>query len=136
MAESFTRRAGSSLKIYLKGVAKHVAPKKKISAKAVMVDLKEGMSDSDLMGKYGLSFQSLQDLFTKLIEAKLATKGYFQKRAMRQATGRSREQKTKTCSFCGYSSQGSFKKCPRCGEDSTEWLDTAELTDILSSSFE
>lgn len=113
-----------------------MAARKKISAKAIMVDLKEGLSDSELMGKYGLSFQSLQDLFAKLINAKLATRAYFEKRAMRQATGRSKEQKAKTCSFCGYSALEPFKKCPRCGEDATEWLDTAELTDILSSSFE
>ena len=113
-----------------------MAAKKKISAKAIMVDLKQGMSDSELMEKYGLSFQALQELYTKLIDAKLATKAYFEKRAMKRATGRSKEQKSKTCSFCGYSSKESFKKCPRCGEDSTEWLDTAELTDILSSSFE
>ncbi len=114
-----------------------MAAKKKISAKEIMVDLKEGMSDSDLMGKYGLSFQSLQELFTKLIDAKLATKAYFEKRAMKQATGRRpKGDKTKTCSFCGYSGDQAFQKCPRCGEDSTEWLDTAELTDILSSSFE
>lgn len=113
-----------------------MAVKKKISAKAIMTDLKAGSTDAELMDKYGLTFQGLQDLFKKLIEAKLATQAYFDKRAMRHTPGKPKEKKTKTCSFCGFSSTDPFKKCPRCGEDSTEWLDTAELTDILSSSFE
>ena len=37
-------------------------PVKKISAKAIMTDLKVGMSDTELMEKYNISFQGLQDL--------------------------------------------------------------------------
>lgn len=109
---------------------------KKISAKAIMSDLNAGLSDSELMHKYGISFQGLQDLFSKLVEAKLATQAYFQKRAMAQATLRAKEDRGRTCPYCGFSSGQEFTKCPRCGQDVTEWLDTVELTKILTGSFE
>lgn len=102
-----------------------------------MNDLKAGLSDSELMHKYGISFQGLQDLFSKLVEAKLATQAYFQKRAMTQATLRPKEDKKgRTCPYCGFSSGDQFTSCPRCGQDVTEWLDTVELTKILTGSFE
>jgi len=109
---------------------------KKISAKAIMNDLKAGSSDSELMHKYGISFQGLQDLFSKLIEAKLATKAYFDKRALTQASLRPNGEKGRTCPYCGFSSGNQFTRCPRCGQDVTEWLDTVELTKILTGSFE
>jgi hypothetical protein len=109
---------------------------KKISAKAIMSDLKAGLSDSELMQRYGISFQGLQDLFSKLVEAKLATKAYFEKRAMTQAGFGPKEDKRRTCPYCGFSSGSAFTSCPRCGQDVTEWLDTVELTKILTGSFE
>lgn len=109
---------------------------KKISAKAIMSDLKAGLSDSELMHKYGISFQGLQDLFSKLMEAKLATKAYFEKRAVTQAMLHPKEDEARTCPYCGFSSDDQFTRCPRCGQDVTEWLDTVELTKILTGSFE
>jgi lipopolysaccharide biosynthesis regulator YciM len=111
-------------------------PLKKISAKAIMVDLKAGLSDSQLMTKYGLSFQGLQDLFSKLVNAGLATKAYFEKRALQHAGSPQMSKKVKTCPYCGFSSEESFVKCPRCKQDTTEWLDTVELTKILTGSFD
>lgn len=110
---------------------------KKISAKAIMTDLKAGASDSDLMEKYGISFQGLQDLFQKLIGAGLATQAYFAKRSVKQMGGRKEKEETvRTCPYCGYSSTGQFRECPRCHQDVSEWLDTMELTKILTGSFE
>lgn len=111
-------------------------PTKKISAKAIMIDLRDGLSDVELMKKYGLSFQGLQDLFSKLTEAKLATPAYFAKRALSQAGKPVREEKSRPCPYCGFQSQGQFTQCPRCGQDVTEWLDTVELTKILTGRFE
>jgi len=105
---------------------------KKVSAKAIMADLKADMSDSQLMEKYGLSFQGLQDLFAKLIHAKLATETYFQKRAMKQAARPVEKEAGSTCPYCGYQATQSFTHCPRCKQDISEWLDTVELTKILS----
>ena len=105
---------------------------KKISAKAITQDLKAGLTDSELMRKYGLSFQGLQDLFAKLTAAKIATPDYFTKRAMRQEQVKSGAVKARVCPYCGYPSKENFVRCPRCGQDATEWLDTVELTKILS----
>ncbi|MGB6067068.1 MAG: hypothetical protein WBG50_19855 [Desulfomonilaceae bacterium] len=109
---------------------------KKISAKAIMTDLKAGMSDTELMEKYEISFQGLQDLFGKLIDAKLATRAYFDKRAGKQVGLLNKKDTTRTCPYCGYSSADPFKRCPRCHNDADEWLDTVELTKILTGSFE
>ena len=105
---------------------------KKISAKAITQDLKAGLTDAELMKKYGLSFQGLQDLFSKLTAARIATPDYFNKRAMRQAQVRSQPSKARVCPYCGYSSKETLVRCPRCGQDASEWLDTVELTKILS----
>jgi predicted Zn-ribbon and HTH transcriptional regulator len=110
------------------------APPRKISAKAVLTDLKEGLSDAQLMERYGLSFQGLQDLFSKLIGAKLVTQQYLDNRAKKfaGAMGAKPVAKKTTCSFCGYQQAEKFARCPRCDHEVTEWLDTVELTKIFS----
>lgn len=97
-----------------------------------MADLKADMTDLQLMEKYGLSFQGLRDLFAKLIQANLATETYFQKRAMKQAERPMEQETGSSCPYCGYQGQQSFTHCPRCNQDVSEWLDTVELTKILS----
>lgn len=104
----------------------------KISAKAITQDLKAGLTDADLMKKYGLSFQALRDLFAKLIEAKIATKDYFEKRTLKQAPLSSAPSKPRVCPYCGHQAETAFVRCPKCDQDTTEWLDTVELTKILS----
>ncbi|MFH1116202.1 MAG: hypothetical protein V1792_20005 [Pseudomonadota bacterium] len=107
----------------------------KINAKAIMQDLKNGSTDAEVMEKYGLSFQGLQALFSKLVEAKLATQAYFDKRAVRQL-GTPRTSDVTTCPYCGFSADRNFDRCPRCNQDTSEWLDTVELTKILTGSFD
>jgi hypothetical protein len=109
-------------------------PTKKISAKAIMTDLRAGMSNSQLMSKYGISFQGLHDLFDKLITAGLATQSYFDKRAMNQSGGQPKD-KVRTCPYCGFIGDAPFRECPRCHQDVSDWLDTMELTNILTGSF-
>jgi uncharacterized paraquat-inducible protein A len=111
-------------------------PVKKISAKAIMTDLKAGMSDTELMGKYNISFQGLQDLFGKLVDAKLATRAYFDNRARKQVGLMKKQETNRTCPYCGYTSAEQFTRCPRCHNDVSDWLDTVELTKILTGSFE
>jgi hypothetical protein len=107
---------------------------KKISAKAIMSDLKAGMSDGQLMTKYGISFQGLHDLFEKLIRAGLPTESYFDKRSMKQPSSQA-SRRSSTCPYCGFIGSESFRECPRCHQDVSEWLDTTELTSILTGSF-
>jgi lipopolysaccharide biosynthesis regulator YciM len=109
---------------------------KKINAKSIMTDLKDGLSDSQLMEKYGLSFQGLQELFSKLVHAKLATRAYFDRRAVQQVVGHGKQAEGTTCPYCGYTSDSKFERCPRCQQDTSEWLDTVELTKILTGSFD
>ena len=109
---------------------------KKINAKAIMTDLKDGLSDAELMDKYGLSFEGLQALFSKLIDAKLATQAYFDKRALRQVGAGPKTDEITTCPYCGFSADQKFDRCPRCNQDTSEWLDTVELTKILTGSFD
>jgi hypothetical protein len=105
---------------------------RKISAKAVMADLKAEMTDQQLMDKYGLSFEGLQDLFSKLIDAKLVSQTYLDNRARKQAWTPPDKRKKTTCPYCGHEEEEKFVKCPRCNQDITEWLDTVELTKILT----
>jgi len=109
-------------------------PPRKISAKAVLTDLKEGLTDAQLMERYGLSFQGLQDLFAKLQQAKLITQQYLENRAKKFAGSAAAKPVTKknTCSFCGYEQSEKFVRCPQCDHEVTEWLDTVELTKIFS----
>jgi rubrerythrin len=112
-----------------------VSDKKKISAKAIMIDLKAGLTDKELMDKYDLSFQGIQDVFTQLMKANLATQAYFDKRAVQQADSKPSKKKDHICPYCGYSASEEFGKCPSCGQDTSEWLDTVELTKILEGGF-
>jgi uncharacterized paraquat-inducible protein A len=109
---------------------------KKINAKSIMTDLKNGLSDGELMEKYGLTFQGLQALFSKLVTAKLATQAYFDKRAMSQVVTSPKTEEATTCPYCGYTADQKFDRCPRCNQDTSEWLDTVELTKILTGSFD
>jgi hypothetical protein len=106
---------------------------KKISAKSIMADLKAEKSDSELMEKYGISFQALQDLFAKLTQAGLATSTYFEKRALKQTAPPKEE--ARTCPYCGFTSAQQFTECPRCHQNISDWLNTVELTKMLTGSF-
>jgi hypothetical protein len=100
-----------------------------------MTDLKAGLSDADLIEKYAISFGALQDIFSKLIEAGLATQAYFNKRALRHMGVKPKDEQVQTCPHCGYSSKDGFTTCPRCEMETSDWLNTSELTDILAGSF-
>jgi len=45
-------------------------PKRKIEAKEIVSDIRQGMSDLHLMEKHSLSSKGLQSVFSKLVEAK------------------------------------------------------------------
>jgi outer membrane protein assembly factor BamB len=52
-----------------------------VDAGQVLRDIKSGMEDTDLMGKYNLSAKGLQSLFRKLLEAKLLSESELDSRA-------------------------------------------------------
>lgn len=43
--------------------------KKTIGAKAILTDLKDGLTDEELMGKYGIGEADLRKIFKKLVKA-------------------------------------------------------------------
>jgi hypothetical protein len=51
--------------------------KQKVSAKEVLADIRSGLSDADLMTKYGLTSKGLESLFEKLIERKVLSASEF-----------------------------------------------------------
>lgn len=55
--------------------------KQKIGAREAVNDIRSGMSDADLMQKYGLSEKGLDSLFKKLVEAKLLEESFLSKRS-------------------------------------------------------
>ena len=50
-----------------------MTPKPRIKARDAVRDIRSGMTDSELMEKYGLSAKGLQSVFLKLLEAKAIT---------------------------------------------------------------
>lgn len=56
-------------------------PKPKIKARDVINDIRSGMTDSELMEKYGLSAKGLQSLFLKLLDIKALTQAEIDQRS-------------------------------------------------------
>ena len=55
--------------------AKAIQFKRKIKAKDIVDDIRQGVTDSQLMRRYGLSVKGLQSVFTKLVQAKAILPG-------------------------------------------------------------
>lgn len=58
-----------------------MAQKKTVSAKQVLADIRSGMSDDQLIQKYGISAQGLQSLFAKLLKAGYMTQAELDQRS-------------------------------------------------------
>lgn len=63
-----------------------MAEKKAVSVQEVVADINSGMTDEQLMTKYGLSTKGLESLFDKLLKAKLVTQSMLDQRDSPQAT--------------------------------------------------
>ncbi len=63
--------------------------KRRISAKFVSEDIRSGLSEAELIGKYGLSPEGLQSLFKGLVQVEIVTHQYLYKRfpSYRERTG-------------------------------------------------
>ncbi len=55
--------------------------KKQLSAKEVLADVNNGMSDEELMTKYGITLEGLQTVFKKLMEARILTQAMLDERS-------------------------------------------------------
>ncbi len=87
--------------------------KKKINAKEVLNDIKAGMRDNALMGKYDLSPGQLKSLMNKLEAAGLLERPEPEKPA---PVGEAAiDYSFFACPACGFSGGDQFDECPRCG---------------------
>jgi hypothetical protein len=87
-------------------------PKKKISASNLVADIRGGVSDLELLGKYELSPKSLKSAFAKLVKAGLIEQWEIDER----------EQSVQepvpvpwTCPACGTLHDRRHEECPHCG---------------------
>ncbi|MGO9566491.1 MAG: YIP1 family protein [Desulfomonilaceae bacterium] len=65
--------------------------KQKIGAREAVNDIRSGMTDAELMKKYGLTAKGLESLFRKLVEAKLLEESFVSKRTAPVAADRGAE---------------------------------------------
>jgi len=108
-------------------------PKRKVSAKEVVSDIRSGLTDDFLMKKYGISAKGLQSLFQKLVTGRFLTHAEIAARtsaedkpyAPRTEKGEDRQgfppqtsapaQPTFPCPACGTLRSADSEDCPRCG---------------------
>jgi hypothetical protein len=88
-------------------------PKRKIDAREALKDIRQGMTDEELMEKYSLSAQGLQSLFHKLVEAGLITQYELDDRA--PFGTRTVALDIFRCPSCGMPQFEKFDVCPQCG---------------------
>jgi hypothetical protein len=85
--------------------------KRKIRAKDMVHDIREGLSDSQLIDKFGLTARGLQYIFRKLVQAGLMTDLEFFERS----------KLTESEVFRAFSDPSSeVIKCPNCGQSLSE----------------
>lgn len=87
------------------------APKLHINAKQAVADIRRGMSDAELMAKYGLSEIGLQKLFHKLLEAGSVTPDELK----REPISLPADPVERTCPACGKVQPEDSDECPFCG---------------------
>ncbi len=87
--------------------------KRKITAREVLKDIREGMDDALLMRKYQVSAQGLQSVFNKMIQAGVVTEEELDGRVPLSA--RTVDIGLFICPACGNIQGTEFTECPRCG---------------------
>lgn len=85
---------------------------RKINAGQVVLDLKNGMHDTELMAKYNLSPGQLQTLYGKLTAAGLWKR---EEETSTRPVEKSAEETRFVCPSCGMPQSRPFDECPQCG---------------------
>jgi hypothetical protein len=80
--------------------------KPKIGAREVVKDVKSGMTDAELMSKYGLSPKGLENLFQKLVQAKLLEESFVRKRGAALTEAKARKKSAESTAPALESSPG------------------------------
>lgn len=87
--------------------------KRRITAREMLVDVRQGISDPALMEKYKLSAQGLQSVFQKLLKAGVMTQAQLD--ARNPLSERTVDIGLYICTACGNIQGKEFTTCPRCG---------------------
>lgn len=85
---------------------------RKINAGQVVLDLKRGMHDTEIMAKYDLSPGQLQSLYNKLTAAGLWKR---EEPTPTKPVEESKEDTRFVCPSCGMPQYKPFEECPQCG---------------------
>ena len=86
--------------------------RRRIGFKQILTDLKSGMSDSELMDKFGLSHRGLLSLISKLLWDGLITQ---EDLAIRKSLARTIFMPVLRCRLCKEIQFEKVTQCPRCG---------------------
>jgi hypothetical protein len=104
---------------------------RKINARQLAEDVRQGLHDNELMAKYELTSSQLRGAFKKILDAELVTREDLQERATRvegsdragakqpvpekDPVGSGRDTDGLQCPQCGRTLEPSQQECPRCG---------------------
>ncbi len=113
-------------------------PKRKLSAKQVVEDIRSGMDGSGLKRKYDLSDKALQSLCTKLLAAGALTENEISRlMPLRDRAKESHQAPAKTlwhCPACNTPQTTEMSECPACGVIVEKFVARSERDDHVLSS--
>lgn len=110
-----------------------IMQKRKIDAREALKDIRNGLSDEELMEKYSLSAQGLQSLFRKLVESGLLTQYELDDR--NPFHSRTVVLDLFRCPSCGMPQFEKFDVCPQCGVIVSRYVEqTRSIKRQISSS--
>jgi hypothetical protein len=95
------------------------APKRKISAKQIVADIRSGMNEPEIKKRYELSDDALKKVFSRLTAAGLLTEDEIPRRS--EATvdaaqlSHREEDSSWRCPSCGAAQAKAVEECPECG---------------------
>ncbi len=87
-------------------------PKRTINAKQAVIDIRSGMTSSDLMQKYHVSAKGLETLFRKLVDVGLLHEDELER--LNEGRARSKDVAWQ-CPACGAAQTREYAECPQCG---------------------
>ncbi len=104
--------------------------KRTVNAKEVLDDIKAGLDDATLMGKYQLSEKGLQSLFKKLVDGGVLKQEELENRA--PAPEKAAEAVWK-CPICGNPQNTHYDKCPECSVIAARFQERVATTQQLGA---
>ena len=104
--------------------------KRIVNAKQALDDIKAGMDDAALMGKYQLSEKGLQSLFKKLVEGGVLKQEEVEKRTPLPEKA---VVSTWKCPICGNPQNTQYDKCPECSVIAARFQENVATTQQLGS---